>query len=244
MLAIVKGRALTVGVPVEDKEASMTASDRFTERIKCGHCGNSTPMRVAYEMSQVRDREDTDQSIYWSEGDVYQLIVCPACDAPTLRSYYYHEHFEDQPTDFHMLYPQQTATPLGLPPHIALAYQAALKVRPIEPNAYGVLIRRLLAMVCSDRHADGHTLHEKLKSLAAKGEVPAKLVGVANGIKNLGNVAAHPELGELTSAEMPIVDALAKAILEYVYSAPHLAQVAEELVRAKKTKKTKAKKGT
>jgi hypothetical protein len=43
-------------------------------------------------------------------------------------------------------------------------------------------------------------------------------------------------LGELTSAELPVLDDLTRAILEYVYSAPFLAREAEERLAKLKTK--------
>jgi hypothetical protein len=94
-------------------------------------------------------------------------------------------------------------------------------------------------MVCEDRSAGGKDLHSKLQDLATKGEIPTKLVGVADSLRNLRNVGAHAVLGELSNAEVPILDDLCKAILEYVYSAPYLAKQAEDRLNSLKTKKTK-----
>ena len=60
------------------------------------------------------------------------------------------------------------------------------------------------------------------------GEIPAKLVDVAAGIRRLRNIGAHADLGELTEGELPVLDDLTRAILEYVYSAPLLAKEAEK----------------
>ena len=99
-----------------------------------------------------------------------------------------------------------------------------------------MLLGRLLELVCQDRNASGKYLGTRLKDLASKGEIPDKLVGVADGLKNLRNVGAHPTLGELTVSELPIMDSLCRAILEYVYSAPFIAQQAE--TRFNQLKKT------
>ena len=45
--------------------------------------------------------------------------------------------------DFFTRYPQTTRAPIGLPGAIEKAFEAALKVRRIDSNAYGVLIGRL-----------------------------------------------------------------------------------------------------
>jgi Domain of unknown function (DUF4145) len=93
---------------------------------------------------------------------------------------------------------------------------------------YGVLLGRVLDAVCEDRQAIGDTLDQKLKSLADKRDIPEKLVKVAAGMRKLRNIGAHADLGELTEAELPVLDDLTRAILEYVYAAPLLATEAEE----------------
>jgi len=114
-------------------------------------------------------------------------------------------------------------------------------VKPIDSNAFGVLIGRVIDLVCTDRNATGSTLNNKLEDLAKRGEIPQKLVGVASGLRKLRNVGAHAELGELTPEEVPIMEDLCRALLDYVYSAPFLAQKAQDKIdqlvqrRAKKT---------
>lgn len=93
-----------------------------------------------------------------------------------------------------------------------------------------VLIGRVMDMVCRDRGANGHFLGNKLADLATKGEVPQKLVEVAEKLTKLRNVGAHAELGELTTREVPIVEDLCCALLDYIYTAPHLAKRADELL--------------
>lgn len=198
---------------------------RFTGTECCGHCSNSAPMEIVAEYSTVKSYDDYPRSnIAWEAGTVYQLLACSACENISLRSYYWH----DEPVgECKTLYPLQSECPVGLPDGIGRAYDAAQKVRNINANAYGVLLGRLLELVCQDRNATGRFLGNKLKDLASKGEIPDKLVGVAEGLKDLRNVGAHPTLGELTPAELPIMDNLCHAIVEYVYSAPFLAKQAE-----------------
>ena len=94
-------------------------------------------------------------------------------------------------------------------------------------------------MICKDRGAVGKDLHEQLNSLATKGEIPIKLVGVAQSLRQLRNLGAHASIGELTSEEIPLLDDLCKAILEYVYIAPSLAEKAEARFNTLKNKKLK-----
>ena len=126
---------------------------------------------------------------------------------------------------------------MGLPIHIQRAYDAAVKVRAVDSNAFGVLIGRAIELVCVDRKAKGRFLSDKLRDLAQRNEIPEKLVGVAEAITHLRNLGAHPELGELTNEEVPIVDDLCRALLDYLNTAPYLAQMAENRLQALKARK-------
>jgi hypothetical protein len=197
----------------------------FTHKIKCGHCQNEVPMEIVAEYSNVEAHED--RGVYWEAGPVYEICKCPACSGVTFRRYFYHD-MDPSDVEYEVLHPKLEKGLRGLPANIDKGYQAAQKVRNIDANAYGVLLGRVLDFVCEDRQATGDTLDEKLKSLAGNGEIPSKLVEVAAGIRKLRNVGAHANLGELTEAELPVLDDLTRAILEYVYSAPQLATEAEE----------------
>jgi len=182
--------------------------------------------------SQVQDHEARDSATGWVQtweaGRIYELILCPACKQVLLASYFYHDGYDPTDIQYEIIYPTHEDAPEGIPSPIAKAYEAAHRVRSIDPNAFGVLLGRVLELVCEDRQAVGKDLYAKLQNLATNDEIPSKLVDVAHGIRNLRNVGAHATLGELTAAEVPILDALTRAILEYVYSAPLLAQKAEQ----------------
>jgi hypothetical protein len=131
----------------------------------------------------------------------------------------------DDPLDdpcWDSLYPSPNQTPKALPKRVAKAYEAASRVRNIDPNAFAVLLGRVLDHVCEDRGATGKTLYNCLNDLATKGEIPQKLADMAHRLRDLRNVGAHANLGELTQTEIPILDDLCRAVLEYVYSAPEL----------------------
>jgi uncharacterized protein DUF4145 len=223
----------------------MAEEKRFSGPIKCGHCHNEAPMEIVAVYSGVEEYSDdrldnplgVDMS--WEAGRVYELNKCPACDLVTLRSYDWHSGSMDgSDIEYVVLYPSQDKLLRGLPRKIDQDYRAAQRVRNISANAYGVLVGRLLDSVCEDRDASGKSLDERLKSLADKGVIPSGLVNVAAGIRKLRNIGAHGDLGELTEAEVPVLDDLTRAILEYVYSAPQLAREAEE--RFAKLKKRKS----
>ncbi len=205
----------------------------LSETIECKHCGNVSKMEI---LGTVEDLtfEEYDHGPGYSSGTKYDILKCPAprCRKITIASYSYHEAFEEDGNfPYEFIYPESSKRPIGLPEKISKALMAADKVKSIDVNAYATLIRRLLEMVCIDRKASGATLAAMLKDLHAKNEIPEKLVKVATGLKDFGNIGAHAHIGELTDKEIPILSTLCNAILEYVYSAPYLANLAEEKLK-------------
>lgn len=210
----------------------------FTDPMRCGHCTNVAPMKKGSTYSTVHTKFDEHTGNDWDEGEIYKILECPSCEKVILQKEYYHDLLDgDQLPPDEILYPSSNVLPIGLPDSIAKGFNAALKVKPIDANAFGVLIGRVLEMVCEDRKAKGRDLNARLEDLATRGEIPNNLVGVANGLRNLRNVGAHAFIGELTPRAVPILNSLAIAILEYVYSAPRLAKIAQEQLAMLKTTK-------
>jgi hypothetical protein len=211
----------------------MTTSkpERLSSPWRCGNCGNIAPMAIEACYSAVVSH-DGPGSFSLESGDIYELLVCPSCKSINLRCYFWHEDMESEAdVTFRQLYPHHRA-PLGMPPAIHKAYEAACRVKAVDCNAFGVLIGRTIEMVCTDRSAGGRFLSEKLKDLAGKGEIPGNLVSVAESLAKLRNVGAHADLGELTEEEVPVLEDLCRALLEYVYTAPCIAKMATERVAA------------
>ena len=199
-------------------------------------------MRIIGSVSDTHEDFDPQYGPSGEYGTIYSVLECPACKKVNIVCYSWHEGIEsDDEVTYEILYPEDKNTPIGLPSNILKAYSAAEKVKTIDVNAYAILLRRLLELVCIDRNANGQTLALMLKDLANRGEIPDKLVNVAKGLKDFGNVGAHAAIGELSESEIPIVATLSTAILEYIYSAPHLAAIAEAKLYAIKSKNPKKK---
>lgn len=199
----------------------------YRQNIKCQHCHNTVTMPIVANHSQVRSHSASDGTMEWSEGNVYEILKCPACDRVTFQRGYFHDQFPDewQPV---VLYPTEAKKVDGLPTEIERAYAAALAVKGIEAHAFAVLVRRLLEMICLDKGAQGRSLFEQLKVLAQTGVIPEQLIDIANGLRNFGNIGAHAGGVQLSENEVPVIDALCRAILEYVYGAPHLVALAQQ----------------
>lgn len=210
----------------------------LSKLISCRHCGNIAKMEIVGNVNDDHTDYDPEEGPTGSWGIHYNVLRCPACEKINIVSYTWHDGIEsDDEISYDFLYPQNSNYPIGLPEKILTAYKAAEKVKSIDVNAYAILMRRLLELVCLDREASSGTLAAMLKELADKSEIPQKLVKVATGLKDFGNIGAHAGSGELTEKEIPIVNALCSAILEYVYSAPYLATIAEKKLISIKSKK-------
>jgi Domain of unknown function (DUF4145) len=219
------------------------AKQRITEFLKCRHCGNFAPMNIvaSYYLSTKPEPQDPQEEYYDQyapkNGYNYELLLCLACKKITLREYWEHDYMATEDIEIETLYPAQGVKLFYLPSSIQKAYEAALKARAIDANAYAILLGRMLEVVCEDREVKGNRLIDKLEALAKKGEIPDNLLGVAHGLRMLRNIGAHEPLEGLSSDEIPILDDLSRAILEYIYVAPTLASQAVE--RSQRLKKKK-----
>lgn len=204
--------------------------------ITCGHCSNIAPMKkLGYVFDDQQEPNEFGPGP--EQGYCYDVLICPACRKENIVKYFWSDLMESEnDTNYITLYPIIKDMPLGLPDEIKGTFQAAEKVKTIDVNAYAILMRRLLEQVCLDRKAKKGNLAAMLKDLSDKGEIPSKLVDVARGLKNFGNIGAHAGSGNLSPKEIPIVNALTKAILEYIYGAPYLAALAEEKLNNIKNK--------
>lgn len=201
----------------------MEKIDEIEVKIRCGHCGNFAPMRGTLDRCGVVDQYNKDLKMIVEEGPVFELLHCPSCNGVVLREGYHADYYSEEDAAYRkVIYPPTDRTPSGLPRGVGNAYEAAVRVRTVDANAYAVLLGRVLDKVCEDRKADGQTLFNKLQNLAERGEIPGNLAEMAQSLRQLRNVGAHADLGELTAEEIPFLDDLCRAILEYVYSAPTL----------------------
>ncbi|WP_460514554.1 DUF4145 domain-containing protein [Cyclobacterium sediminis] len=212
--------------------------DNLSKLVSCGHCNNISHMKIIGNVNDTESDVDPEYGPIGEWGTTYSVLECPACNKPNIVSYEWHDGMESEDEiTYKTLFPLDKNIPIGLPEKIKKAFQAANKIKTVDVNAYVILLRRLLELVCIDRNAKGKTLALMLKDLADKNEIPEKLVNVAKGLKDFGNIGAHAGIGELSEKEIPIVTALSTAILEYVYSAPYLATLAEDKLKTIKAKK-------
>jgi hypothetical protein len=221
------------------------ARDKAYIKRKCNHCGNLVTMEQVAIYSGIKSYDNYGQvqhPMEWSAGYVYQTLKCPACEGITFQSYLYHDQM-DEPETPQTLYPNEARQILGLPTSIEAAYRAAVKVKNIDANLYAVQLGRVIELLCVEKRARGKSLFEKLENLAKTGIVPSPLVDMAQSLRGFRNIGAHATLGDIQPTEIPFLEDLCRAILEYVYSGPKLIENAkarlEKLKVLRKTKKVR-----
>lgn len=208
----------------------------LSKTVSCGHCSNLSNMKIIGNVYDQESNDDPEIGFTGYSGNNYSILECPACKGTNIVSYFWHDSMDgEEDVRYRHLYPINDDFPIGLPEEISSTLIAAEKIKTIDVNAYVTLLRRLLEMICIDKHAKGGSLAAMLADLAKRGDIPDKLVLVAKGLRDFGNLGAHAGLGKLSESEIPIVKALTYAILEYIYSAPHLASIAEEKLKAIKS---------
>jgi hypothetical protein len=222
----------------------MKEKNETTQPLKCDHCGNLVRLEITttYWQGETLDVSLTDeetgeeQTLETFNGYIFELLECPTCNG-ILLSKYHLDTWAGKQSQREIIYPFASNMPTGLPDKIEKSYRSSLEVRNINANAFGVLIGRTLELVCNDRKAKGRFLGHKLADLAQRGEIPETLFKIAENLKELRNVGAHPSLGELTEQEVPLLDNLCRAILEYVYRAPLLVKQAQQSLEELKDKR-------
>jgi hypothetical protein len=192
--------------------------------IPCGYCGHTNSFEILASFSSVKTHEDeyNGMAIEINLGDVYEIVLCPKCGKVNVIKWFYQDDFE--PRNFELLFPPKRNVPEGTPPSVAKEYVEALKQRVFSPNAYGIMVGRMLEALCADRGAKGKNLKECIEDLASKSVIPQQLADMADYLREFRNIGGHYERGDLTEAEVPYLEAISAALLEYVYGAPNLLQ--------------------
>jgi len=222
---------------VSEETVSKPANTYFYH-CNCGSCGKRSAMKLISEIPYTDEIfYDEIEAYGWDSIDlIFRLVECLSCN----RFNFTMEQVDGG--DISVLWPSPQKQIVGLPDNINKAYKAALKVRKIDSNAFGVLLRRVLELICIDKGATGNNLHQKLQNLAVQNVIPGRLSDMALKLKDLGNIGAHAELGDLTLFEVPILESLCVAVLEYVYYAPMLISEVEARIDKLKNKSKAAKK--
>jgi hypothetical protein len=197
--------------------------------LECRHCANRAPMEVIVEKSFVEEHEEG--GFDWEACFIYQILRCYSCSEVTVYQIAIHTGIDPEYADRShdkMLYPSGPESLLGLPAGVQKAWDASMRVRKIDPNAFAVLLGRVLDAICADQHAVGDSLYMRIEHLAESGRLPERLKAVAHGLRGLRNFGADGDLGQLEAKDVPLLESLCQALLMFLYTVPALAKDAQE----------------
>jgi hypothetical protein len=153
---------------------------------------------------------------------VYLVARCETCDE--ILVYTGPDDAEDYRKDFtraaKLVYPAPQTFGEEVPRAVRKCYAEASAIKNVSPNGYAVLIRRSLEALCDDRRAAGRVLHERLKDLVQRGELPSVLAEMTDLLRLLGNIGAHDWRSTVRAPQVWAMDDFFRAVVEYIYVAP------------------------
>jgi Domain of unknown function (DUF4145) len=209
----------------------------------CGHCGFPGYLEEKGRV-KIDEQDEEIEGHGWVQYFRYWIVArCPNCDRPTLDAIVFVDVDDDDPENAFesRIYPTLLENDT-LPAGVRKQFEAAHRVRAIEPSFYAVGVRRMLEAVCSERGASGNTLEKQIKHLVDVGQLPDVFAGMAKQLRTLGNWGAHDGNTEVVAGDVPLIEEFADSILDYLYRAPaKLAAVEtalQERIAASRTRST------
>jgi hypothetical protein len=133
-----------------------------------------------------------------------------------------------------LVWPQTITLHHSVPQRIRDVYEEATRIKQRAPNAFANQIRRSLEALCNDRGAAGRDLKDKLRQLSERGEIPSVLAEMTDVLRLFGNLGSHDDEVSVGPEYVGIIDDFFRAIVEYVYVAPHrVSEVRTQLAAAR-----------
>lgn len=224
---------------------SKTENTKLT--VRCNTCKRNTYhtviRAVEYKLTLDAEPEHVKEVGLWLNG-IAQIIVCDGCNTISFRDKY---SFSEEPGPNEDIYPpRETKTDLdelylrdevyNVPRIVRTIYKETfLAIERENPTLAGIGIRAIIESVCNEKKAKGRTLNNKIDKLVDMSLLTKKGAEILNGIRLLGNQAAHKMKApskEQIIASMKVIDHL----LLGVYVLPYEASV---LPKAKTEEETK-----
>jgi hypothetical protein len=153
---------------------------------------------------------------------VVTFAACRRCGQPFLAQQCFNEvpgEFSLPQDDVTQVYPQQRNVPLeSVPDTVARPYLSALKsFRAQLYESCVIMCRKCVEALCSERGASKGSLEHRLARLQQEGKIDQTLFKWADGLRMVGNDAAHDLEADITEADARDALEFVEAILLYVF---------------------------
>jgi hypothetical protein len=202
----------------------------------CPHCGNETPHTIKARVTSEADAYDSDGEFLFTYEDYYYLTCCGTCKGVSIYTDWEMSDKAGELKSANLLYPHEPKLDQTIPEIVKKSFEEARRVERISPNAFAVLIRRSLELLCKDQNAKGTNLKDQISDLSNRGVIPQTLMKMANTLRFVGNLGAHEIDFDFERQETQAMEDFLLAMLEYVYVAPSRIKSLEVSI-SKKTKK-------
>lgn len=200
----------------------MNESSNDTIQVYCGTCNarvNATVVGEHVKTEQVTPGLDPVDSQYYVT--VYRFAVCNGCASPFLMEQGYIEvpgEFS-APQESRLLYPVQQDIPLKrVPESVKRAYDHA--VRSYTAGLYEpcvIMCRKCLEALCHELGEAQGSLQRRLSALREKQVIDSRLVTWTDGLRMLGNDAAHDLNSAIEQADAQDSLEFIEAIIMHVF---------------------------
>lgn len=170
-------------------------------KMKCPHC------LVDFHSKMVRTEIGPDADGGWA----VESSMCPSCNRLVLKLVSYlmtagviHWNI---PQTWRLIRPKASNRPVppSVPEEFAEDFKEACLVLPDSPKASAALSRRclqhLLREVAKVKHQD---LAREIQEVLDSGKLPSYIADAIDGVRNIGNFAAHPLKSTATGEVMPV----------------------------------------
>jgi hypothetical protein len=213
------------------KEIILDKTKDKIREVVCNRCDTETNHTVCNSVEFNWGNDDI------QGRDTHEIIRCLGCDSISFRIASNNSEDVDQDDEGNLIHPDTIEIyPNRLMGRSALEdiYSLPDKVRSIYKETHsalcnglkilaGVGIRALVEAVCSEKHASGRNLEERIDDLVVK-EVLTKLnATILHKTRLLGNEAAH-ETKAPSDAELDVAFDIVENLLETVYIIPKKAE--------------------
>lgn len=198
----------------------------------CPHCGNKSPQQVI----KIQECEWVGRSLIDDEelnlGRTYFIALCVTCKHILLYSIWGNDHGEESYSDIfddsYLEYPDSPHLNIAVPQRIREIYEEAGRIKLSSPNGFANQIGRAIEALCKDRGAKGKNLHQQIKDLVERKELPATLADALVLLKDLRNVGAHDNEIPIKLSQVDTIDKFFRAVVEYVYVTPRTVKALRE----------------